>query len=228
VSSGVQKQTRPKNRGDGEATRLLILDEAERLFARDGFSGVSVRRITTAAKVDAALISYHFGSKENLFREVLVRRVEKMSAERKARLERVTLIARDSDSLAQVLEAFIAPFIGANEEEINNLKNYRRLVALVANSKTWQGFVFKEHYDETAIDFIKSISFILPDVVEKDLYWAFSSFLGSLVIAFSETERIDNLSGGLCQSSDLHEAQRQIIQYSVGGFMGLPRQEEKA
>jgi len=220
-------QTRPKTRVDGEATRISILDEAERLFARDGFTGVSVRRITNAAKVDGALISYHFGSKENLFREVLVRRVEKMSTERLARLEKVPLRSRDPKSLAQLLEAFIAPFIGETEEEMKKLTNYRRLVALVANSKTWQGFIFQEHYDATAKKFIEAIGVILEDVYEADLYWAFNSFLGSLVIAFSETGRIDNLSGGLFQSSDLQEAQRQIIQYSVPGFMGLPRRGAK-
>ena len=40
-----------------------ILDAAERLFARHGFYGISVRDITEAAGVDVALVSYHFGGK---------------------------------------------------------------------------------------------------------------------------------------------------------------------
>ena len=44
-----------------------ILDAAERLFARHGFYGVSVRDITEAAGVDVALVSYHFGGKRELF-----------------------------------------------------------------------------------------------------------------------------------------------------------------
>jgi len=46
--------------------RDLVLDAAERLFARHGFYGVSVRDITKAADVDVALVSYHFGGKREL------------------------------------------------------------------------------------------------------------------------------------------------------------------
>ena len=59
-----------RNRGGTQRsrpTRDRILDAAERLFARRGFHGVSVRDITGAADVDVALANYHFGSKQGRF-----------------------------------------------------------------------------------------------------------------------------------------------------------------
>ncbi|WP_181438712.1 TetR family transcriptional regulator [Paenibacillus sambharensis] len=47
--------------------KLRILLAARKLFARQGYDGTSVRQICEEAKVNVALVSYHFGGKENLF-----------------------------------------------------------------------------------------------------------------------------------------------------------------
>jgi len=52
-------------------TRASILDSARKRFAREGYDGASLRDIAADARVDAALISRYFGSKDELFREVL-------------------------------------------------------------------------------------------------------------------------------------------------------------
>lgn len=53
------------------ATRQAILDAAHHRFAKEGYDGASLREIAADAKVDAALVSRYFGSKEELFVEVL-------------------------------------------------------------------------------------------------------------------------------------------------------------
>ena len=50
--------------------QVNILRKAEELFAQNGFNATSVRDIARAAKVNMAMISYYFGSKEKLI-EVL-------------------------------------------------------------------------------------------------------------------------------------------------------------
>ena len=56
------------------STKTRILDAAEELFAARGYHGVSLRDITHAAGVEVALANYHFGPKEELFRQVVTRR----------------------------------------------------------------------------------------------------------------------------------------------------------
>jgi len=56
-------------------TKQRILDEAERLFAENGFAGTSLRRIIGAAEVNLAAVHYHFHSKESLLEAVLMRHV---------------------------------------------------------------------------------------------------------------------------------------------------------
>jgi AcrR family transcriptional regulator len=48
-------------------TRADILEVARRRFLNDGYQRVTLRSIASEAGVDAALISYHFGSKRGLF-----------------------------------------------------------------------------------------------------------------------------------------------------------------
>lgn len=51
--------------------REHILLVAEELFAEKGFDGTSVRDIAQLAGVNLAMISYYFGSKENLLKELI-------------------------------------------------------------------------------------------------------------------------------------------------------------
>ncbi len=56
-----------------EATREAILRAASREFARHGYAGATVDRISSAAKSVDRMIYYYFGSKEALFIAVLER-----------------------------------------------------------------------------------------------------------------------------------------------------------
>lgn len=56
-----------------------IIDEAEKLFAVNGFAGTSVRDIALAAGVNVAMISYYFGSKEKLMEALFELRQIKLS-----------------------------------------------------------------------------------------------------------------------------------------------------
>lgn len=55
------------------ATRDLILDAAEALFAEQGFDSTTIKQIGARANANPALIYYYFGSKDTLYREVLRR-----------------------------------------------------------------------------------------------------------------------------------------------------------
>ncbi len=58
------------------ATQDKLLKAAEEMFAERGFDGVSVRDITGKAGVNLGSLTYHFGTKEKLFAEVITRKSE--------------------------------------------------------------------------------------------------------------------------------------------------------
>lgn len=87
-------------------TKATILDSAERLFLLKGFDAVSVRDITDAVGANVAAVNYHFGSKTNLYREVLARRFAIIAR------QKISLIKRAQErSPAPTLRDVIATFI---------------------------------------------------------------------------------------------------------------------
>jgi AcrR family transcriptional regulator len=57
--------------GRPAAGRRCILEEGQRLFASRGYHGVSIRDIVQACGLSNAALYYYFGSKQNLYCEVL-------------------------------------------------------------------------------------------------------------------------------------------------------------
>jgi len=58
---------------DASSTSDLILDAAERLFARQGFAATTIKQIGKEAAVNPALLYYYYDSKETLYRAMLQR-----------------------------------------------------------------------------------------------------------------------------------------------------------
>ena len=83
----------PTRTADG---RARILDEAERLFAERGITGVSLREVTEAAgQRNASVVQYHFGSRAGLVAAIVERHMTVVDADRTARLDAATPIADD-------------------------------------------------------------------------------------------------------------------------------------
>lgn len=86
---------------DDPKERLVF--HAACLFAEHGFDAVTTREICAAAGTNPGAIHYHFGDKDGLYREVLRRPIQQMSA----------AFAGFDDpalTLAQALDRFLAPF----------------------------------------------------------------------------------------------------------------------
>ncbi len=66
-----------ERRIDPERSRRALLDAAIEEFAAHGFAGTTVRAIADRAGVSKDLISYHFGGKAELYREVQRRWLER-------------------------------------------------------------------------------------------------------------------------------------------------------
>jgi AcrR family transcriptional regulator len=63
--------TTPARRRNAASTREAILTSARLAFARAGYDGAGVREIAAGAGVTAMLVNRYFGSKEQLFAEVI-------------------------------------------------------------------------------------------------------------------------------------------------------------
>jgi AcrR family transcriptional regulator len=91
------------------ATRAAVFAAAAELFSARGFDGVVVDDIAERARVNKAMIYYHFADKLALYREVVGDMLRAAGA-------RVSAIAAQPDPPAARLGAFIAAFVQLADE----------------------------------------------------------------------------------------------------------------
>lgn len=107
-------------RKEGDKTRLAILKAATKLFAEKGFSGTATAAIAKAAKVNEALIYYHFGNKTELWKKVKEDITDK---------GRVGTINPKPDSLREFLQEAIQQrlYLYDNSPVLHKIKQWQRL-----------------------------------------------------------------------------------------------------
>ncbi len=115
----------------GAASRERILETAGRMFASRGFNGVSTRELAQNAGVNLSAISYHFGGKQGLYREVWRRVIADTEDLGRQVVERfrplVRAAAGDRVALAGLAAWFVAHIITA----ILGREDYRWQMALI-------------------------------------------------------------------------------------------------
>lgn len=202
--------------------RDKILNAAERLFAKRGFHGVSVREIARAARVDVALVSYHVGKKQELFDAVLLRRAEVLNKERVQMLEDcIAQAAPEPPSVEAIIDAFTHPLLNRSTKEGRGWKDYFALVAQANNNPEMGGVLMSRYFDPVVRRFLDALRMALPACDERNLLWSYHFLSGALTLTFAETGRIDNLSGGLCESSDLDAVHERLVPFAAAGFRRL-------
>lgn len=207
---------------DTHPTRERILDAAEVLFAQRGYEGVSVRKIMGRADADVSLAYYHFKSKRDLFDQVMLRRVEHVNAIRLAALEAVEERHRDDvPTVEEIIAAFTEPMLELLANDHDEWKYWFQLVAQINSSSEWGGELMTRYFDPLVSRFIEALRQALPHCSEQDLYWSYHFLSGALTLTLAETGRIDNLSGGVCHSSDMASINSRMPAFMAAGFRAL-------
>ncbi|WP_298150545.1 TetR family transcriptional regulator [Flavobacterium sp.] len=89
---------------DFNEKQIRILHVAEQLFAEKGFDGTSIRNIAKEAKINIAMVSYYFGSKERMLEALIISR----TADLKIQLE--NLLREDlapMDKLEKLIDLYL-------------------------------------------------------------------------------------------------------------------------
>jgi AcrR family transcriptional regulator len=166
-----------------EVTKKKILDTAERLFAKNGYRGTSMRAITGKAGVNVAAINYHFGSKKALLEEVIKRRIIPLNQVRKKRIEEVIAAARNKNrapEIRDVLTAFIEPTIAFRESE----PGAKDFMSFIGRSITDPDDTVRRTFHRTILPMIqllfKTIREALPGKTDEQIFWGMNFTMGAL------------------------------------------------
>lgn len=113
--------------------KTALLDAAESLFAERGYYGASMREITTLAAVPHGLVTYHFQSKEDLFRQVVDRRADDIVTMLHRQLDLMLRTAPAAARVFEIISAYVAGhllYAAQGPAEARYLRLTQQLVAL--------------------------------------------------------------------------------------------------
>lgn len=103
-----QLVSKKRRRRIADDSRERLFAAAKQEFAARGFAGASVDRIAAAARLNKAMIYYHFGSKAGLYRDILREMFGAVGA-------RVTSVAASSLTPSEKIQRFVDAFAAEAE-----------------------------------------------------------------------------------------------------------------
>lgn len=201
-----------------ESTRETLLAHAVTLFARSGYNAVSLRDIAKAAGGNVGSLTYHFGSKAGLLREIYETMTEPMNARRLALLAEAVAIADPRARLDAILHAYVEPAFAATP----GAADFTRMRAILsAEGNADARDIIARAFDTTSTAFIDAFAGCLPGAPREVLVWRSQFLLGGLYYALINPERVTRLSRGTADGADHRAAIDQLVAATRDSLLAL-------
>ncbi len=199
-------------------TKKKILDAAEALFGELGYSATSLRHIIHKAGVNLAAIHYHFGSKQDLLDQVILRKAGPMNERRLKLLDQFEAeAAPESPCVEKVLEAFIAPVI-----LIDKSPQFIKLMGRV-HAEGLLPEIARRNFQPMIARFLSALRRALPEMQAKELLWKVHFTLGAMAHTLTARPELDPESAS---EPPLAIAKR-LVAFLSGGFRApVPLEKE--
>jgi AcrR family transcriptional regulator len=233
----VSPSRKPKRQSERrEDAMALILDAAEKLFARHGRNDVTIRAVAKEADVDPALVHYYFEDIDGVFHAVFQRKSVVINAMRNKAMDDYLAEHGDDLTVEGVFDAFLRPVFQAIAENPKYWANYAAIVSYTvslrrdyASSSRFDGReLMRETFDVAVHRFIDMLKRLAPEAPLEEIYWFYHHVAGSFAVALAQTGRIDSLSEGLCKSTDMMAVLDSMVRVFSAGFEAVKARSGKA
>lgn len=205
--------------GATENQKDSILDAAEVDFSHRGYAGTTLREVAVSCGVTQALITYYFGTKQQLFEEVFLRRATRISADRVQLLRQMEARGEDAN-LEEIVRAFLKPIIALRATVSG--RAFIRLQARLHMEPPEVSYKLRNMaYSESTKAYVDALRKVLPGLPEKDLYWRVTLMIGAYLYAFSDSHRLEVLAKDICNPGDAGEVLEQLTAFVVGGLQAV-------
>lgn len=202
--------------------RERILDVAELLFSRWSYTGVSIRDVTDMAETRLGNVNYYFGSKQNLYFEVLRRRAEILAA---ARIEAIEQAIASDLSGCDYIEALVNGYMmPAMERSIHGgpgWRNFFQLIGHITFSRLWPEEIMARYFNAPAEKFVAALRDRFPDATEFQCQAASLLIVGPVIFVLARTGRVETFSSPAFTSNDLEDLTPDTRRFVVAGVCAV-------
>lgn len=179
---------RPKSHGVDLDSRGAILNAARTVFARSGYEGASTREVAEIARVNNAMIYYHFRDKEALYRAVLA---HSFSA-----LDRIWEheIFSGSASVHEKIEKYVEEFIRFQRSNDDLRRICFMEMASCGHTCSWLGKnLFRGTYEKLSAIMQEGIR--SGQLKQVDVTFAIATLIGMIVHSFVMLPVAEHVTG---------------------------------
>lgn len=196
--------------------RVAFLDAAELLFSRHGYEGTSIRAICNEAQSQPGHFTYHWGTKEALFRAVLERRLRPVVEQRIERLDAASIAANGEPTVRQLLDAYYGPIVELSaKDEDGTFVNF--LLRTVTEPAEEVRRSYTATTDEASFRFIRLLRRALPHLDDKRFFWRLSVTIGGMMYATANRPAIERLTRSVDGEMDIISGAQECL----AGLEGL-------
>ncbi|MEA5464266.1 TetR/AcrR family transcriptional regulator [Leptothoe sp. PORK10 BA2] len=197
-------------------TKEQIITVAERLFAERGFAGTTLRHVVSEAGVNLAAVNYHFGSKEELFRAVVVRFAHPV-VKRELLLLAELKAGSELPSVETILTAILQPSLEIlSQDSGTRLVRAKFMGRCRTEPEPIQSIVSNEFAAVTEA-FLDVLQRVLPEQSRSQLSWKFDLVIAALIRVLTEAGQ----PHGLLKSNsaeDIQETTQQLVRFLSPGM----------
>lgn len=203
-----------------DKTRKRILRAAEKIFARGGYRAMTLREVTNEAKVNLAAVNYHFGSKTSLMRALIRERFEPINQQRLILLDASTAThAPDAVPLEAIYDALFRPlFTGIGSAPINDTTLMQIIGRALTEPAEFMRSLHKEFFAELSQRFMHEIKRTYPELPQEQLQYRFFLSISTMIGTIIEQVRLENISGGKLDGTNLDKMLKELTAFVVAGF----------
>lgn len=193
----------------------IILRTAERLFAKRGFHGVSIRDIADEAGVPLALVGYYYGPKVELYHEIYRQRAGYIQ-ERLTGLARAQQQAEPGQQLDGIIQAFVLPALKVAATPDGRV--FLRLMSRGMSDHLEEDEpIIRELFDPLAHAFIDAFMQAMPGTTRGAAAWCYQFALGALLHHVTD-QRVERLSLGENMPGDGEAAGPLLVRFVAAGI----------
>ena len=159
-----------------------------------GFAGASLRAVTREAGVNLAAVNYHFGSKEELLREIFRRHLGPINKRRLELLDALeSSCGKDKVRVEQVLETLLRPMLEHEDRRTGGVPVRALVARLVAEPRDVLHPVLKQEFAEVARRYFTALREALPELPMPELLWRLQFVVGVMnhVVSEEVSKQID-------------------------------------
>jgi AcrR family transcriptional regulator len=199
-------------------TKDRLLEAAELLFAEKGPDATSVRDIAAAADANLGAMNYHFGTKDELLRAVVARRLRPLNEERLRLLDEAEREGGErGPALEAVLNAFIAPTIHLTREKPAFARLMGRL-HLQPDPELRRYFL---SIHERLIEKLTSaLRRALPAAPIEEVFWRMHFLVGAMIHTWTGCMELEEVTKGVCRFDDEEALIRRLVAFGAAGLRG--------